>query len=90
MSTKGNCIVTLCGYLEYTMASGFSVHQRNIMITLGILRVHFEKFSLPDIPSTLGDTMSTQRVFCTLEGYHEYTGGYHDACWEYYEYNGGV
>ena len=27
-----------------------------------------------------GDIMSTLGVFSTPEGYHEYTGGYQDAC----------
>ena len=33
--------------------------------------------------------MSTLGVFSTLGGYHEYTGGYQDACGGYHEYTGG-
>ena len=30
--------------------------------------------------STVGDIMSTLGVLSTPEGYHGYTGGYHDKC----------
>ena len=34
--------------------------------------------------------MSTLGVFSTPGDYHEYTGGYQDACGGYHEYTGGV
>ena len=39
-----------------------------------------------------GDIMNTAAVFSTPHqgGYHEYTGGYQDACEGYHEYIGGV
>ena len=52
--------------------------------------------SVGDIMSTLGcvqytgDIMSTLGMFSTPRDYHEYTGGYQDACGGYHEYTGGI
>ena len=37
----------------------------------------------------VGDIMSTVGVFSTVRGYHEYRGGYNDACGGYHEYRRG-
>ena len=88
------------GYHEYTgdvkYTGGYHEYTRvyhecgDIMSTLGMFNTLGDSMSTLGFTMSVGVIMSTLGVFSTPESYHEYTGGYQDACGGYHEYTGGV